>query len=283
MSKKYISRTLRMIAYFWISLPVTYLVLARTAMSIHLSDEIKIVLSPWFWIISVIAVVSALGVLRIRWYGWSLFLFSHLTVTYQTALALVHYSHAPHRLFIFLSTVVVQSLMVYVVGREIRVPYFFPKIRWWESDPRYKLSVQTKLIREDESELEGEIMDLSLGGCFVKTHSYFIPDEVLRLDFTLFEKVVQCSGKVVWRTESTVTHPKGIGIKFETLSKENAQCIKQATRKLKKLARTYSQLTRERNWQEYLAREQRYQAKSGGGASISSVQASRDSRENKKQ
>ena len=23
-----------------------------------------------------------------------------------------------------------------------RVPYFFPKIRWWESDPRYRLAVR---------------------------------------------------------------------------------------------------------------------------------------------
>jgi hypothetical protein len=154
--------------------------------------------------------------------------------------------------------------MVYLVGREIRVPYFFPRIRWWESDPRYKLSVQTKVAREDKTELEGEIMDLSLSGCFVKTHAYFVPDELVTLDFSLFERSLRCSGRVVWRSESTVTHPKGIGVKFEALNKETIYCLKQAVQKLKKLARVYSQLTRERNWQEYLQREQRYQGRSHG-------------------
>ncbi|MEW6057491.1 MAG: PilZ domain-containing protein [Bdellovibrionota bacterium] len=201
-------------------------------------------------------------------------------MVYQTAVALVYYSDQEFRLPVFLATGAGQLFFIYIVGREIRVPYFFPRIRWWESDPRYKLSVQTRLNREEKKdELEGEIMDLSVGGCFIKTHGFFMLDEPITLHFTLFEKNIECRGRVVWRTESMVTHPKGIGVKFDTLSKENVFCLKQATKKMKELAKAYSQMTRERNWQEYLQREQRYQ---GRRAPIISIESAKNNKEKNK-
>ena len=261
--KSYTSRTLRVIAYAWISFPITYLLYGILVLGLNMSGLVKMVLSPWYWFVALIAAMAGLGIYKIRWYGWYAFLFSNFTITYQTAVTLAHYSEADwqFKLSIFLLTLSFQIALIYLIGREVRVPYFFPRIRWWESDPRYKLSVQTKLSREDKSELEGEVMDLSLGGCFVKTHSYFMPDEPLSLEFSVFDHQVKCTGLVVWRTESTVTHPKGVGVKFDPLNKETLIFLKQATQKLKKLARTYSQITRERNWQEYLQREERYQGK----------------------
>jgi Tfp pilus assembly protein PilZ len=261
MSRTYTSRTLRTIAYVWLAFPVAYLVYAVIPLALNLAGLVRLVLSPWYWFVSIIAIVAGIGILKIRWYGWYAFLFSNFTIMYQTAVALANDSVGDLKAAMFILTVVLQTVVVYIVGREIRVPYFFPRIRWWESDPRYKLSVQTKVVREDNSEIEGEIMDLSLGGCFVKTHSYFVPDEPVTLDFKLYERQLKCPGRVVWRTESTVTHPKGIGVKFERLDKETTFCLKQAAVKLRKLARVYSQWTRERNWQEYVQREQRYQGK----------------------
>ncbi len=261
MSRTYSSRTLRVISYIWLSFPVTYFIYAMAVLALNLSGLVKVLLSPGYWFVCVITVIAGVGILRIRWYGWYLFLISNFLITYETAYDLSHHSVGDVKTAMFFLTVALQGLLIYFVGREIRVPYFFPRIRWWESDPRYKLSVQTKLLREDKSEMEGEIMDLSLGGCFIKTHSYFTPDENVVLDFAIFERAVRCTGRIVWRTESTVTHPKGIGVKFDALNKETTFCLRQATQKLKKLARVYSQLSRERNWQEYLQREQRYQGR----------------------
>lgn len=259
--QNYTSKVLRSIAYLWIAMPLFFLVYARIVLAVHTRGLFSILLSPSYWAIATLAVVAGRGILLIRWYGWYAFIGSNVTLAYQTAITLVTYSERRHEFAIFSITTFIQIIFIYLVGREVRVPYFFPKIRWWESDPRYKLSVPVKAARGDQSELEGEIMDISLGGCFMKTHHYFVPDEELSLSFTLFEKPLQCKGRVVWRTESTVTHPRGIGVKFEELSKDASYCLKQATRKLRKLARTYSQLAREKNWQEYLQREQQFQGK----------------------
>jgi len=260
-SGKHISKSLRAVAYLWMSFPAAYLLYALVVMKVSGTGLLKLLLSPSYWIISAFAVVAGYGLRRLRWYAWYMFVFSNITITYQTAVATVHYSESDLKFITWFTTAVLQLIALVFVSAKVRVPYFFPRIRWWESDPRYKLSVQAKMIKDDKSEIEGEIMDLSLGGCFVKTHHYFIPDEFIKLDLVLFDEPITCSGRVVWRTESTVTHPKGIGIKFEGIPKETSLILKEATKRLRKLARTYAQMTRERNWQEYLQREQRYQGR----------------------
>jgi hypothetical protein len=57
---------------------------------------------------------------------------------------------------------------LYVLKTELRVPYFSPKIAWWESDPRYKISVPAEMTSPDHS-YRGDIMDVSASGCFIKT------------------------------------------------------------------------------------------------------------------
>jgi Tfp pilus assembly protein PilZ len=209
----------------------------------------------------VIAIVSAIGLLQIAWYGWYLFLFSNFTVAYQTAVVLAYYSKSEFKFLTFIFTLLLQAVAISLVARRVRVPYFIPRIRWWESDPRYKLSVRVQVVRPDASTFEGEILDFSSRGCFIKTQVYFTVEEKIDLSFSLFDYPIHCKGQVVWKAESRVTHPKGIGVKFFQLDKDTKSYLKKATVKTKKLTRIYNQMTREKNWQEYLRRENSYQGK----------------------
>lgn len=260
-ARNHTTRVLRAIAYGWLTFPLSYSVYSVTVLALNLHGLVKLFLSPGFWLISAVSMAAGYGVITIRWFGWYLFLASNFLITYEVASDLANNSVGDVKTIVFFVTVALQLLVIYLVAREVRVPYFFPRIRWWESDPRYKLRVQVKLTREGQPELEGEIMDLSQSGCFVKTHSYFNFEESIKLDFMLFERAIRCGGRVVWRTESTVTHPKGIGVKFELLDRDTVFCLREGTLQLKKLARVYTQMTRERNWQEYVQREQRYQGR----------------------
>ncbi len=258
---QHISRTLTLLAKFWMSFPITYLIYSAFILGLNVEDFLKILLNPFYWAISFIAIMAGYGLLKIKWYGWYVFIFSNLLIFYETASILTYYSHSDFKFLGFITTIAIQGLVLFLVAREIRVPYFFPKIRWWESDPRYKLSVQTKLKKSDGSEIDAEIMDISMGGCFVKCHSYFAQEEEIVMDFKLFERPLQIQGTVVWKTESRVTHPKGIGIKFAPLNKDQLYVLKYATKKLHQLSRVYSELTHEKNWEEYLSREKRFQGK----------------------
>lgn len=260
-SNQHISRTLITLAKFWMSFPVSYLIYAAFLLGLKISDFMKIILSPFYWTISIVAVAAGYGLLRIKWYGWYLFIFSNLLIFYETASILTYYSNATLKFVAFLATISIQGLILFLVAREVRVPYFFPKIRWWESDPRYKLSVQARVKKQDGTDIDGEILDISMGGCFIKSHAYFAQEEDVVLDFKLFERPLQVQGKIVWKTESRVTHPKGIGVKFSPLNKDQMYVLKYATKKLHQLSRVYSELTHEKNWEEYLTREKRFQGK----------------------
>lgn len=261
---KYASKKLKVLARLWISFPILYLAICLVFFQIDFAGVLKIILSPWYWFVSITAVAAGFGLVQIRWYGWYLFLFSSLTTIYQTALVLTHHSGANNKFPAFIVYAALQLLMLYIVAKEVRVPYYFPRIRWWESDPRYKLSIPANIERSNDV-FNGDIMDISQSGCFIKTREYFLADDAVTLEFTLFDTPIQCNGRVVWRTESTVTHPKGIGVKFVDLQKETIISLKQATLKLRKLIQEYNQKTREKNWEEYLAREKQFQSRTKVG------------------
>lgn len=136
------------------------------------------------------------------------------------------------------------GLGVFLVKIEFRVPYFSPQIAWWESDPRYKISVPAQLTLKDHF-YTGEIMDISPTGCFVKTKASFAVDDTVSLRFSIFEKEFFCKGKIVWNTESALTHPKGVGIRFFDMSKEDVGPLKETVKKLRGVSKKLRQERRE--------------------------------------
>jgi hypothetical protein len=79
-------------------------------------------------------------------------------------------------------------------------------------------------------------------------------DETLDLRFTLFGEPIECRGIVVWRTQSAVTHPRGIGVKFVGVSKPTRRTLKAADQRLKKIALLYRSYRYLMNQEEFLRR-----------------------------
>jgi hypothetical protein len=96
----------------------------------HLNSQavLKITLRPYFWIVSAFAIWAGYGLLRIRWYGWYLFILSNILVFHETILVMVDYSRSG-RMLAFIISIAFQTIMILLVVKEVRVPYFFPKIR----------------------------------------------------------------------------------------------------------------------------------------------------------
>src|SRR4051812_28761076 len=136
MSTKYLSRTLRAIILLWVAFPIFYLVYAGFGLVINMNGIVRLALTPFFWFTSAISITAGIGISKVRWYGWYLFLFSNFLTSYLTAVSLANYSSSDLRFLLFVMTLLFQLALIFIVGREVRVPYFFPRIRWWESDPR---------------------------------------------------------------------------------------------------------------------------------------------------
>ena len=212
--KQYATKFLKSVAAFFIVFPIVYIVIVAMLFDIPLNACVSLLISPFYYIVSFCAVAAGYGLWEMRRWSWYLFIAAQILITYENAVIAVSYAESHHKTFAFLIVVLLQAALVFRVGREIRVPYLFPRIRWWESNPRYRLAIPVTITRKNGDVCKGEILDLSLAGCFVKLRNDFTSDEALALNFNSYGYEVYCEGNVVWSALSAVTHPKGIGIKF---------------------------------------------------------------------
>ncbi len=269
--KRYTSRFLKAVALIYLCFPVLHLTFIGILFNIPLTSWIRILLSPFYYVVAFFAMITGYGLWEMRRWSWHLLLFTNIAVIYENALIANDYGESHNNGLAFLVSVIILLALVYRIAREVRVPYFFPKIRWWESNPRYRLSVPVKLTLKPLPALPGhsqgktegpespqgreivaEILDLSMGGCFIKVREPIGLDERLELSFQVFGVPLECLGVVVWRTQSTVTHPRGMGVKFQLLTRPQKKTLKLITRKLRLIANHYRKSRYLMNQEDFL-------------------------------
>ncbi len=232
--------------------PVTYLFYVALLFDLPFSRCVKTFFSPSYWILSLIGIMVGYGFKEMTRWAWSLFLFCSLGMVYANIVFVTRYSASNNKLIAFIASIALLGALIYRLGREIKVPYFLPQIRWWENNPRYKLVVPVQIERSHAG-FDGEILDVSMGGCFVKTRMELSQNEHILVKYNIFGETMEVGGTVVWRTQSSVTHPKGVGIKFDELNKHQKRVMRAATIHLKKISST--QNARERMTQEEFSKK----------------------------
>jgi Tfp pilus assembly protein PilZ len=245
------------------SFPIAYIILAGMMFDLPVNSCVQLLLSPFYYIVSVLAIAGGYGLWEMYRWGWYLFIISNVFIGYETAIVMNQYSESHHKLLGFIFSLLAIISVAFRVSREVRVPYFFPKIRWWESNPRYRLTVPAKMLRKvSEEGMNTEILDLSMSGCFVKTRTDLKTDEPVQLQFSVFKQPVSCDGVVVWKSESTVTHPKGVGVKFSTMGRSEKRNLRLIAKRLKAIAYFYRTSRYLLNPEDFLKRFEELEAQS---------------------
>lgn len=256
--KQYISKILKSVAIFYMGFPVFYLIVTTLLFDLRAGSIASILLSPVFFLLSILAMTVGYGFWEMKRWSWYLFVVTNLGMAYQNISISTQYGTSQHQWMALSCSIIALFLLTVRVAREIRVPYFFPRIRWWESNPRYRLAVPVTLDlssgREGADPIQAEILDLSLGGCFIKLRNGIAQDERVRLSFSVFGIPMCCEGVVVWRTQSTVTHPKGVGIKFGEMLRDERKSLRTINARLKKIAQFYKKSRYLLNQDEFLKR-----------------------------
>lgn len=234
--KRYTSRLLRFIAFLHLAFPVAYLVPAALLFDIPAVRVAAILISPVFYAVSMLAMAAGYVLLEVRSWAWHLFVLSSLVNTYYTAFILVNEGTIPHKFLAFVVAAVLVCAFAYQVTRELRVPYFSPRIRWWETNPKFRLYLPVLVLADMGRPSEGRVMDLSGRGCFIKLREAVPRDSKVRLKFSLLSQTFDVTGTVVWNAESGVTHPRGVGVKFDSVERENRKRLRALSRRLRKLA-----------------------------------------------
>ena len=237
--KEYTTKFLKSVALCFMAFPVLYIVAAALIFDVPAKPCVRILLSPSYYLLCFWATLTGYGLWEMKRWTWYVFLFTNILIVYSNALVVSEYGESNHKLLAFLASTAALIILIFRVGKEVKVPYFLPRIRWWESDPRYRLSAPVAITRENGGHLDGEILDLSMGGCFIKLRTELSQNETITVKFVLFGQVVETPGSVVWRTMSTVTNPKGVGVKFAPLPKVQKKVLKAVTLQLKKISQLY--------------------------------------------
>jgi hypothetical protein len=233
--KEHTSKFLRAIAYLYLAFPVTYLVYAALLFNLSPARTSRIFFSFSYWALAATGIAVGYGLREMTRWGWHVFLLNALFVGYANALIAIRYSESNNPFLAFLVSILLLAGLVVRLGKEVRVPYFLPRIRWWETNPRYKLVVPVKVERQG-SGFAGEILDLSMGGCFIKSRNDLTQNERILVRFEVFGEALEIGGTVVWRSQSSVTHPKGVGVKFDALDLLQGKILKATTLHLKKIS-----------------------------------------------
>jgi hypothetical protein len=220
--------------------PLVYLIVMGPIFDIAWSDLLQLLLTPSYLLISAVAIVTGYGLFEMKWWSWYVFLAFQPLLFAETLWVVIRSAQNHHKYFVFSLLIGFQLFLMRRIFQETSVPYLLPKIRWWESNPRYRFAAPTKLTRTKTGDVvTGEILDISPAGCFIKNRSDFLVGEVLLMRAELFSEKIELQGSVVWISESAVTHPQGIGVRFFDLSKSQKRSLKLASKKLKQLSLVY--------------------------------------------
>jgi hypothetical protein len=222
------SRYLWVFTIFMLGFPVFYLIFVALIFELKSKGVLSVALSPLFWIASLFWIFTGIGLQRMKHWAWYTFAAAQVFITYLNASNLVSYSESEYKGYAFILTLIIQYAVYRVVESELRVPFLFPRLHWWESGiaGMHHLTAEVFHSRSPSGSSDTQLLDISGKGCFLKSPIDFEPFEKIKVKLSAYGQEVDVPGQIVWNAKSTVTHPKGIGIRFYDLNRTRRRKVK---------------------------------------------------------
>ncbi|MFQ5560287.1 MAG: PilZ domain-containing protein, partial [Nitrospinota bacterium] len=208
--------TIRLLALAYLLTPLTFILQYIYFTGLTLTDPAlwNKFQSPYMMSFLVVPPIIAVGIYRIREWGWFLALVHILFLMINNALA-IHKGSATPPYAITLFTVATFVFLMVFVRKEVLAPYFNPRIRWWESKPRYAVTLQVT-ISNNRLTGDGETFNISETGMFMASPLDVRLDEKFLITMQMPDQTpVHCDGSVVWVNRADSTNaPRGFGVLF---------------------------------------------------------------------
>jgi hypothetical protein len=185
--------------------------LVRVWASIPLPKLIGIMAAP-------IVGTMVLWVRPISWYA--VLAFAGYTTLLNVSTAAMGTGPAPSEvLFVLIGL----ACILFFVRREIRSPYFSPRLRWWEPNPRMPVVMRVDIKGHDA--LACSTYDVSSTGAFLTTESPVPVGERVQMGLHFGSRVIDVAGTVMWTSDGHKM-PRGMGLRFDSPSPEIAGLMK---------------------------------------------------------
>lgn len=235
--KKYATSFSKIVALTYVAFPFLFCVYILFIFDVPAVKLAQILLSPLFYFVALWVVLTGYGLWEMLRWTWYVLLPSQILIAYESAVIVANYSESQTKVLSLAMTLALLVFITFRIKAELRVPYFHPRIPWWEMYPGTRMHIAVEVLRITKAQspvVPGWILDLSHMGAFIKSPQEFLQDEKLKIRFTIHDHQIEAPGVIVWRAPSSVTHPKGIGIKFFSLDKTNRRKLRVVLSRMKK-------------------------------------------------
>jgi len=187
---------------------------------------------PYVWLMMFLVAASGVSLLVVRKWSWILAVAALSFVLIHSFFLLPHIVGSTNTAIVVLLSLITVGSIAFVGFSPFRRPYLNPRLRWWETSPRYKADIQVKV---GEIEQPGILVDISRTGALVEWPSASMPDvsENTKLDLPMG---LSLYARVARKTES------GYGFTFN--SKFNPESNKTLKGFLSQLAKDPTKLIR---------------------------------------
>jgi Tfp pilus assembly protein PilZ len=170
------------------------------------------------------SIVAGIAIYAVKKWSYPVFFVSILWITIE-----IIYYFVPHFKPLTLFFVVILPMLInflygsYILLPEVRATYFDPRLRWWETKPRYIYSTRVEI-----NELTGVMTNISEGGLFLFTPHAFDPNTIVNLKFVILDNPIILEAKIVYRNPDGTSH----GLQFVNLTKQQKNILKNIIKKL---------------------------------------------------
>lgn len=177
-------------------------------------------INPIHFLIAFMALPVGFGVYKVQKWGYVAFLFFSVTlVTYF----LYQYFASPvlHNYLVLLGAVALLGGVSLLLQQHITAPYFDPKLKWWERDPRYRVNLQAE-FQIDGDVRAGSMLDLSMSGCYATVDTKLIAGDTIYVNLALLDHKFKAMAKVIWVNDQNHAY----GIMFTDIERDDKKELK---------------------------------------------------------
>jgi|SaaInlStandDraft_5_1057022.scaffolds.fasta_scaffold84592_1 hypothetical protein len=177
------------------------------------------------------AVIMAFAVYSVKKWSYIVLALCALWITTMALLNLYNYYGQLNLLqiifAIFLPVFFTIILALYFFIPAVKTTYFDPRLRWWETKPRYITSINSKVTLEDEH--DAIIINISEGGVLLELNEKISLDEKIKVFFDYEDIQYELDAKVVFQR----TDVSAYGVQFIDLNIEKTKMIKSLVKQIK--------------------------------------------------
>lgn len=203
--------------FLYSKMPITEII-SRLAFMVA-SGHVMAILIIILWIS---AIPLAIGLYKVRLWAWYYFLV-HSICTFVLSMFGGGFDH-----FRLSYATLINAIFLVPIGffisKEIRVPYFNPRVRWWEQSTRFLHDVKVKISGRATT-----TYDFSDTGAFISDENAasLSIGETLPVEIDLDKTLINCYADVRWINLKRGKYPVGYGIKFEKVTTKDTAAMRQ--------------------------------------------------------